>query len=72
MPLLKTNILNLHSFTIKKKHFLKNSLPIQSIVSAFGSEHPCIHDPLKASQAPLHLEGQFLVQPFKYRPKSQP
>lgn len=35
-------------------------------------EHPCIQDPLKASQPPLHLEGQVLVHPFEYRPESQP
>lgn len=71
MSLLKKNLLNLHSFTIKK-NILKNGLPIQSIVSAFGSEHPCIQDPLKASQAPLHLEGHAMAQPFEYRPESQP
>lgn len=45
---------------------------IQSIVSAFGSEHPCIQDPLKASQPPVQLEEQSLVHPFEYLPESQP
>lgn len=56
----------------KKEIFLLNGLPIQSIVSAFGSEHPCIQDPLKASQPPVQLEEQSLVHPFEYLPESQP
>lgn len=37
---------------------------MQSIVRALGSEHPCIHDPLNASQCwCLHLDGQEWLQP---------
>lgn len=39
-------------------------IPMQSIVRALGSEQPCIHDPLKASQCWfLHLNGQRCLQP---------
>lgn len=39
-------------------------LPMQSIVRALGSEHPCIQDPLNASQRWfLHFDGQMCLQP---------
>lgn len=38
-------------------------LPMQSMVSAYSFEHPCIHDPLKASQCLfLHFNGQAFLQ----------
>lgn len=46
---------------------------MQSIVSAFGLEHPCIQDPLKASQCLfLHLFGQNSLQPGENLSGSQP
>lgn len=48
-------------------------LPIQLIVRAFGLEHPCIQDPLNASQRWfLHLAEQFFVQPGENLLASQP
>lgn len=48
-------------------------LPIQSIVRAFGLEHPCMQDPLNASQRWfLHLAEQFFVQPGEKLFASQP
>lgn len=52
--------------------FLVILLPIQSMVRALGSEHPWIQDPLKASQPPLHLDGQVMVHPVEYLNGSQP
>lgn len=45
---------------------------MQSMEEALGLEHPCIQDPLKASQAPLHLDGQICVHPIEYLDASQP
>lgn len=45
---------------------------MQSIVRALGLEHPCIQDPLKASQPPLHLVGQIWEQFAEYLVASQP
>lgn len=45
---------------------------MQSMVSALGLEHPCIQDPLKTSQPPLHLDGQIFVHPIEYLIESQP
>lgn len=45
---------------------------MQSIVRAFGSKHPCIQDPLNASQACLHLFGQESLQPGENLLESQP
>lgn len=45
----------------------KKKIPMQSIVRAFGSVHPCIQDPLNASQCWfLHLVGQKFLQPGEY------
>lgn len=48
-------------------------LPIQSIVRAFGLEHPCMQDPLNASQRWfLHLIEQYFVHPGENLLGSQP
>lgn len=48
-------------------------LPIQSIVRAFGLEHPCMQDPLNASQRWfLHSIEQSSVQPGENFFSSQP
>ena len=45
----------------------------QSTVRASGLEHPCMQDPLKASQLKfVHLDEHFLVQPWEYLVESQP
>lgn len=56
----------------QKSFFLVIFLPIQSIVRAFGLEHPCIQDPLKASQPPLQLDEQVWVQSVEYLLASHP
>lgn len=41
-------------------------IPMQSIVKAFGSEQPCIQDPLNASHCWfLHLVEQRFLQPVE-------
>lgn len=52
--------------------FLVIFLPMQSMVRALGSEHPCIQAPLKASQPPLHLDEQYWLHPVEYLNASQP
>ena len=45
----------------------------QSTVRASGLEHPCMQDPLKASQLKfVQLDEHSLVQPWKYLVESQP
>ena len=44
---------------------------MQSIVSAFPSEHPRIHDPLNASHPSLHFDEQIFAQ-SEYLLASQP
>lgn len=45
---------------------------MQSIVRAFELKHPCIQDPLNASQRCLHLSGQDFLQPGENLFESQP
>lgn len=56
----------------EKTFLLVIFLPMQSIVRALKLEHPCIQDPLKASQPPLHLDEQVWVQSVEYLLASQP
>lgn len=46
--------------------------PMQSIVRALGLEHPCMQDPLNASQPPLQLDEHSREQSVEYLLESQP